>query len=178
MEGFRTRRAEKASLSATRTDVSEADAFADALVSLVPAAVRLGRVLGLSSDDAADAVQEAVALAWRHRHQVRGPLEPWFLAIVRTRASRVRRWLTVPAFWTGLSPVEWPNPEGLDPRLVAALRRLPRRQRVAIWLRYGLDMSTADVARILGISEAATKQLCLRARVATRARLLPEEADG
>jgi DNA-directed RNA polymerase specialized sigma24 family protein len=151
--------------------VVDADAFAYAVVDLAPPAIRLGRVLGLRADEAADAVQEAVALAWPHRDQLHGPLRPWFLAIVRLRARRVRRWITIPVFWSS-QPAEGPNPEGLDPRLGAALRRLPRRQRAAPWLRHRLDMSASDVARVLGASEAATKQLCLRARVAVRARLL------
>ena len=174
MEGYGASRSGRPALGITVAEIQDADTFADRLVGLVPTAVRLARVMGLSGDEAADAVQEAVALAWRHRQQLRGPLEPWFLAIVRRRAARVRRWLTVPAFWTTSPPSDWPSPDGMDPRLAAAVARLPRRQRAAIWLRYGLDMSTADVARVLGISEAAAKQLCLRGRVAVRARLLTE----
>jgi DNA-directed RNA polymerase specialized sigma24 family protein len=165
MEGHRGGGAETLALDLGRADTHDADAFADALVGLVPAAVRLGRALGLSSDEAGDAVQEAVVLAWRHRDQLRGAIQPWFLAIVRRRAGRVLRWLTVPAFWSVTSKTGWPDPEGVDPDLAAALGGLPERQRGALLLRYGLDMSTADVARILGISEAATKQLYLRARV-------------
>ena len=126
----------------------------------------------------ADAVQEAVARAWRHRDQLRGPLKPWFLAIVRRRAGRVRRWLTVPAFWTAASPAEWPSPEAMDPSLAAALSALSRRHRAVLWLRYGLDLSTAETAEVLGISEPAAKQLCLRARAAVRARLTQEGADA
>ena len=68
-----------------------------------PTAVRLGRALGLSSDEAADAVQGAVGLAWRPRDQLRGAIQPRFLAIVRRWAGRVRRWLTIPAFWSSTS---------------------------------------------------------------------------
>lgn len=175
MEGHRGGGAEALALDLAGAGTHDADAFANSLVGLIPAAIRLGRALGLSGDEAADAVQEAVGLAWRHRDQLRGPVQPWFLAIVRRRAGRVRRWLTVPAFWSVTSKTGWPNPDGLDPDLVAALGGLPARQRGALLLRYGLDMSTADVARVLGISEAATKQLCLRARVAVRARLAVEE---
>lgn len=162
----------------TRDDAGSADAFADALIGLVPAAVRLGRVMGLSGDEAADAVQEAVVRAWRHRDQLRGPLKPWFLAIVRRRAGRVRRWLTVPAFWGAAPPTEWPHPEAMDPSLASALAILRPRYRAVLWLRYGLDLSTADAAEVLGISEAATKQLCLRARAAVRARLAEGDAHG
>ncbi|MGA9114418.1 MAG: RNA polymerase sigma factor [Candidatus Dormiibacterota bacterium] len=175
MEGHGGGGVEALALDLGGAGTREADAFGDALVGLVPTAVRLGRALGLSSDEAADAVQGAVGLAWRPRDQLRGAIQPRFLAIVRRWAGRVRRWLTIPAFWSSTSRTGWPNPGGLDPDLAAALGGLPARQRGALLLRYGLDMSTADVARVLDISEAATKQLCLRARVAVRARLAVEE---
>lgn len=147
------------------------DAMVGELMSLVPKAVRLAMVMGLSADEAADAVQDATIQAWRRRAQLRGPLMPWFLTIVRRRALRTRRWVTFPSFWRpGL-----PGSQGREPawssEMVAALATLPARQRAALWLRYGLDMSTADVARVLGTSEGSVKQLLLRARAGARARL-------
>jgi RNA polymerase sigma factor (sigma-70 family) len=59
----------------------------------------------------------------------------------------------------------------MDPELLAALRLLSSRQRAALWLRYCDDLATADVARIMGCSETAAKQLLLRARDSLRARL-------
>jgi RNA polymerase sigma factor (sigma-70 family) len=150
-----------------------ADSVAGELMALVPNAVRLAMLMGLSSDDAADAVQDAVILAWRRHGQLRGPLLPWFLSIVRRRALRTRRWLTLPAFW-GSERDEWPRDAEWHAEMVAALRALPVRQRAALWLRYGLDMSTADVARTLGTTEGSAKQLLLRARAGARSRLQAE----
>jgi RNA polymerase sigma-70 factor (ECF subfamily) len=155
--------------------VDDADLFAEAVEPLLPAALRLARVCGCSADEAADAVQESLIAAWRHRGQRRGPLRPWFLAIVRRRAHRPRRWLTVPRFWHSVYG-DWPNHEGMDADLVLALRGLPPRQRAALWLRYGQDMSTAEVARVLEATEPATKQLLLRARAAVRNRMGIEAA--
>ena len=59
----------------------------------------------------------------------------------------------------------------MDPYLVAAMRKLPSRQRAALWLRYCDDLAISDVARIIGCSEPAAKQLLLRAREALRQRL-------
>jgi RNA polymerase sigma factor (sigma-70 family) len=157
---------------------SEADAFGASLVSVISHAVRLARAIGLNGDDAADVVQDAVVSAWRHRKQLRGRLEPWFLSIVRRRAGRHRRWMTVPVFWGAAAREEWPDLDGLDPRLATALKALPVRQRLVLWLRYGLDMSTADTAQVLGTSEAAAKQLCLRARATVQARMTSGERDG
>lgn len=149
------------------------DGMVGQLIALVPNAVRLAMLMGLSADEAADAVQDATIHAWRRYGQLRGPLAPWFLSIVRRRALRTRRWLTIPAVWGG-APDQWPRDSGWDLEMVTALRALPARQRAALWLRYGLDMSTADVARALGTSEASAKQLLLRARVGARSRLQME----
>jgi RNA polymerase sigma factor (sigma-70 family) len=63
----------------------------------------------------------------------------------------------------------------MDPELVAAMRELPARQRAALWLRYCDDLSVGDVARIIGCSESAAKQLLLRGRDALRLRLNSKE---
>jgi RNA polymerase sigma factor (sigma-70 family) len=140
--------------------------FAREASSVLRAALRLARSAGCAPDEAADAVQDALLAAWRHRDQRLGPFTPWFLAIVYRQARRRRRWLTVPLAWRGADAVD--EPPAADPALSAALARLPERQRTSLWLRYGLDMSTAEVAGVLGIAETATKQLLHRARNSVR----------
>ena len=77
----------------------------------------------------------------------------------------------------GSTPAAWdrPGPEpvasAIDPELVAAMRKLPTRQRAALWLRYGHDLSVGDVAKIMGCSDRAAKQLLLRGRDALRVQL-------
>lgn len=147
---------------------NEAEAvFALDLLAASHAAFRLLRSLGLAPADAADALQEASIRAWRNRSSRRGAFAPWFLTIAYREAKRPRRrWLTVPTFWT-------PSSEGNAPRrvsgeLTASLQALPRRQRVALSLRYDADLSTAGIAEVMGTSEAAAKQLLARARDALR----------
>jgi RNA polymerase sigma-70 factor (ECF subfamily) len=147
-------------------ELDDAEQFASDASGVLPAALRLARSAGCAPDEAADAVQDALLAAWRHREQRTGPFAPWFLAIVYRQARRRRRWLTVPLGWRGARDDH--QPAGGDPELAAALAQLPERQRTALWLRYGLDMSTADVAGVLGIAETATKQLLYRAREAVR----------
>lgn len=53
----------------------------------------------------------------------------------------------------------------------AAVATLPPLQRRAVVLRFGRDLSHAEVGRIIGRSEAATKQLIYRAMLTLRARL-------
>jgi RNA polymerase sigma-70 factor (sigma-E family) len=58
--------------------------------------------------------------------------------------------------------------------VIAALRSLPARQREAIVLRFYLDLSEADVAAAMRISEGAVKSHTARAKAALRSILEPE----
>ena len=130
----------------------------------------LARHLGQSPDEAMDIVQEAALRGWRYRSTRSGEFRPWFLAIVyRLSRRRVPEWIPLPAGWDAAAPNSLRSE--IDPELVAAMRRLPSRQRAALWLRYCDDLAIADVARIMGCSENAAKQLLLRGRDGLRARL-------
>ena len=136
----------------------------------------LARQLGRDPEGAADAVQEAALRAWRYRASRTSEFRPWFLTIVyRVARGRIRDWLPLPAAWDRAGPD--PFETSMDPELLGALRSLPARQRTALWLRYCEDMTTGDVARIIGCSDTAAKQLLSRARGGLRARLakFPEE---
>lgn len=65
-----------------------------------------------------------------------------------------------------------------QPRVIAALAALPRRQREVAVLHYYLDLSVADVARSLQVSEGTVKTCLHRARASLRVRLTEERADG
>src|ERR1700726_2517658 len=58
--------------------------------------------------------------------------------------------------------------------VVAALRKLPDRQREAIVLRYYADLSEADIAATMGISRGAVKSHTARGMAALRAALEQE----
>lgn len=134
----------------------------------------LARHLGRDTDAARDVVQEAALRAWRYRSSRTGDFRPWFLAIVyRLCRGPMPGWLPLPRAWDRAAPD--PIESSLDPELLAALRTLVPRQRAALWLRYCDDLATADVARILRCSDAAAKQLLLRARDSLRERLSQQE---
>ena len=59
--------------------------------------------------------------------------------------------------------------------VVAAIRRLPGRQREALLLRYYLDMSENDVAQAMGVSRGTVKSATSRA-LAAIGRILREES--
>ena len=144
--------------------------FAAELLAASEAAYRIIRSVGLAPSDAADALQDASIRAWRHRDDCRGEFRPWFLAIAYREAKRPRRrWLTLPAFWTVHAEAAPPDEHSAE--VLTALRTLPRRQRVALTLRYDADMSTAAVGIVMGISEPAAKQLLARARESLRTAL-------
>ena len=141
----------------------EAQLAADALQ-----AMRLARYLGSDPQDAADVVQEAALLAWRYRHTRRGEWKPWFLSIVRRVAHRRHaRWTLIPYFWQPAGDDAADDSLG-DSTIARALSRLPRRQRAAVWLRYGEDLAYSDISRILGIREGAAKMLVARGRTQLR----------
>jgi RNA polymerase sigma-70 factor (sigma-E family) len=58
--------------------------------------------------------------------------------------------------------------------VLEALRRLPRRQREVLALRYYLDLSEAEIAETLGISRGAVKSHASRGAAALRALLTDE----
>jgi RNA polymerase sigma-70 factor (ECF subfamily) len=134
-------------------------------------AFRLARFLGSTPEDAADVVQEASILAWRYRHTRRGEWRPWFLSIVRRVAHRRRRTLlVVPKFWEP-APADNSFDSFGDSEVAAVMNQLPRRQRVAILLRYVQDLTFKDVGIVLGLRESAARQLVARAYANLREKL-------
>ncbi len=77
-----------------------------------------------------------------------------------------------PPVWSAESAVML----GEDRReVLAALRRLPRRQREALVLRYYLELDDAEVARVMGIRPGTVRSTMVRALAALERRLGEEE---
>ncbi|MGH2680280.1 MAG: RNA polymerase sigma factor [Actinomycetota bacterium] len=118
---------------------------------------------------AEDAVQEALVRAWirSERGQQVESLPAWVAAVAlnqtrsgwrRAMAERRARSRLVERAGAAAAPSE-------DHVEVArALASLPRRQREVAVLRYVLEMSTAEVAAALGITEGTVKSSLARAR--------------
>ena len=62
----------------------------------------------------------------------------------------------------------------VDPRIMAALMRLPARQRQVVALRLFLDLDTARTAEVLSITPSTVKAHLARALAALRDALIPE----
>jgi RNA polymerase sigma factor (sigma-70 family) len=140
----------------------------------------------LEADDIAqDALIRAIKALPRFR-PVRGGLEGWLWTIVVNVARNHRKLAFRQAeLWERLRHREAhaaaPRVEDAavieigDHDLVAAVRKLPPRSRAGIALRFGADLSFAEVGRHLGISEAAAKMAVHRGLQLLRARLQEEQ---
>jgi RNA polymerase sigma-70 factor (ECF subfamily) len=135
----------------------------------------LAPVVG-SQDAARDVVQEAFAVAMRERRKLRRreSLAPWVWQIALRLALRERgrkRVEDLPNELTILEPAR-------DPGLARAIRTLPPRRRLVIFLRYFADCSYAEIAEMLEISEGTVAATLAQAHAALHEELQPEEALG
>ncbi len=131
--------------------------------------------------DAEDVVQEAVFKAWSKIGQLREGEErfrPWFLTIVANECPSLRR----SRWWRVVTLAETPQPTTPAPEaddsgrldLWTAVAKLSPDDRCVLVLRHALDLSVEDVARVLGISVAATKSRLHRATARLRPALAAE----
>jgi RNA polymerase sigma factor (sigma-70 family) len=116
-------------------------------------------------DAAHDAVQESAFKAWRKLGQLREgrPARPWFLAIVanQCRSERRRHWWSVirmPEVESAAADVET---DSID--INRELARLPREDRLALFLYFYLDLPLEEVGDVLGVSAGGAKTRVYRA---------------
>jgi RNA polymerase sigma factor (sigma-70 family) len=133
-------------------------------------------------DTAQDLVDEAFARAcasWRKVSRHPAPAA-W---VVRTalnvnisRWRRRRREVAVPDLGTvaDLPSTYGASDSPVDPRIMAALLRLPARQRQVVALRLFLDLHTDRTAEVLGVAPSTVKAHLTRARTALRDDLMCE----
>ncbi|HEV2891802.1 MAG TPA: sigma-70 family RNA polymerase sigma factor [Frankiaceae bacterium] len=136
------------------------------------------RILG-DREDAADVAQEAVARAVARWSRVGEDPVAWTVTVatrlaldgLRRRRRDARRFAELSGGFAEAAG-ERGSDAALDLR--RALRALPRRQREVVVLRYLADLTEADVAAVLGISQGAVKSAASRGAAALRAHLTPE----
>jgi RNA polymerase sigma-70 factor, ECF subfamily len=124
---------------------------------------------------AEDAVQEALLRAWERSEKGEEIdfLEGWVttvaLNLVRSGFRRMRSERRARARLHATALGEPPTADRID--VDRALAALPRRQREVAVLRYYLQMSTADAAKVMRVSEGTVKSNLARARATLSERL-------
>jgi RNA polymerase sigma factor (sigma-70 family) len=165
--------------SAAETDAISADAsmVTDLHEAHGAALYDFARHLGLSDDQAADALQEAILRLWRELR--RGTLierpPAWLYRAIYRLAMDQHRWrrrlsLLLPR----LAPLRMDSvgPEGSDRLTVwQAVAELPPRQRHVLYLHYAADLTFDQIAGVIGISASATRTHASRGLAALRQRL-------
>ena len=130
----------------------------------------LGAVALVTGDlaTAEDAVQEAIVRAWERseRGERIEALDRWVAAVAmnlsRSRLRRLRVERLARPRLVAAATTDEPSGDAIDVR--GALAALPRRQREATVLRYYLDLSTAEIARLMKTSEGTVKSQLSKAR--------------
>jgi RNA polymerase sigma-70 factor (ECF subfamily) len=168
------------SIRGVRDDEAEAERFEAELRPLIPTALRLAAGMRLDPQDAEDAVQTAALRAWSKRgnRKTGTELRPWFLAIVanQCRETHRSRWASVLRFADPPEAItQTPDTAGaLD--LVKALRRVPPDVRLALVLRFYLDLPFDEVASISRCSVDAAKSRVRRGIESLKAALAWQES--
>ena len=130
-------------------------------------------------DEAMDVLQDTYVSAIRSigRYRGEGSLEAWMAGIAYHQAQGwKRRFLKkrkrTEVLADDFDPAAPPGPDHEAKRqLVAALAKLPERQRHAVLLHEWMGYSFADIAGILGTSESTARVHAFRGREALRALL-------
>ncbi len=124
------------------------------------------RVLGADAETADDLASEAMARAYCEFPTLDAPTA-WVFVVARhlLRRQERRRALELRLLTTRFRHVEVSAElEPADDQLRAALNQLSRRQREAVALRYGADLTQAEVAEVLGVRPGTAAALLSQAR--------------
>jgi RNA polymerase sigma-70 factor, ECF subfamily len=130
------------------------------------------------AEDLSQQTFERALRAWERYDESRASPSTWLLAIARNllvdhlRASRVAR--TQPVDEIGLEGIASPSDRpslGPDPAIERALTGLAPRERELIALRFGGDLTSAEIARRTGLSVSNVQQIVSRSLRRMRASL-------
>jgi RNA polymerase sigma factor (sigma-70 family) len=133
--------------------------------------------VGGSRDAAREAVQEAFARALRDRRKFRGDgsLEAWVWRIALNHALKARRDLH--RGWDDDMELAATEPSGTDEEVRNALRTLPPRRKLVVFLRYFADLPYSEIARICGVSEGTVAATLAQSHAELIEQLRPKGAS-
>ncbi len=143
--------------------------------------VRIAVLLLADSGVAEEVVQDAYVRLHQHWWRLREPDRAlaWLRTTVVNGARSALRRRGVAERYLARQPTDSTAPSAesgaidvLEQQAVlAALRRLPTRQREALVLRYYADLSEAEIAEVMGVSRGAVKSHAARGLAALRLQL-------
>jgi len=172
----------------------QVDGRAVAVHAIIPAKIDLGfeeqfddlyaraygvafQLLGRRSE-AEDVAQETLARCFVHWRRIRDYAEAWVVRVAGNLAIDTwRRGRKVGGSIDITADVTTPGPDPQRLDLHHALRRLSRRQREVLVLRFLADLPEADVAKALGCSVGSVKQHAARGLAALRTAGLSAEEN-
>jgi RNA polymerase sigma factor (sigma-70 family) len=160
--------------------MSDADVLVDLQAAHGPVLYDFARHQGLTDDQAADAVQEALLRLWRELRRGTTIERPsaWMFRTVYHLAMAQHRWRRQLArLLPRLAPrhVAYAGPEASDRLAVwGAVDELPPRQRQVLYLHYAADLSFEEIAGVLGVSASAARTHASRAMATLRRELTQE----
>ena len=174
---------------ARRARDGDVGAFEELVTRYQDIAFRVAWLAVRNRGDAEDAVQEAFVKAYYALPRFRpgAPFRPWILRIVanearnRGRSSRRREQLTLRVAdaetWDAAPSPEVETLDRADAEaLVAALDRLPERDRLVVAYRYLFEMSEAETAEALDVRPGTVKSRLSRALERLRTELASSTA--
>jgi RNA polymerase sigma factor (sigma-70 family) len=139
------------------------------------------RHLGLSDEQAADALQEALLRLWRELSRgtlIERPLAWLYRTLYRLAIEQHRLRHRISMLLPRLAPhrTDYAGPESSDRVTVwAAVDGLPPRQRHVLYLHYVAGLTFEQIAGVVGISPSATRTHASRGIATLRDRLGNEE---
>lgn len=142
----------------------------------------LARHLGLSPDEADDAVQETLVRLWAALRDgaTIERLDAWAFRALYRLAMDLHRWrrrVRLLADRLGAQPERRSSVDAADRMAIwEAVEGLPERQRLAVYLRYRADLPYEEIGAILGIAAPSARSHVSRALDALRV-ALGEEAS-
>ncbi|MER7608267.1 SigE family RNA polymerase sigma factor [Nocardioides sp. NPDC127503] len=152
---------------ASGASVRDDAAFTEFVTARLSHLLKLGRVLAGDDQRGADLVQDALERTLLNWSKVHDP-EAFVRRTMANRSVSVWRKLHRERPLAELrEPVGTDRPA--DHELLAAVKRLPPRQRAVIALRYYEDLTEAQVAEVLGCSVGTVKSQAHRAMTTLRA---------
>jgi RNA polymerase sigma-70 factor, ECF subfamily len=133
---------------------------------------RVARAIVHDAGVAEDVVQEAFAIAILRQRSYRGSGDPvgwvWRIVVNTAVSRRRRRRVEEVLVHRDVGGAETSGAHGDDVRVRRYVARLPKRQKLALFLHYYADMDYDAIAGVLGISPGTVGKLLWDARTTLR----------